>query len=63
MISVVYQNHELRKKRTATFARQVVKEFNAGVPAATIASKYINPKTGKHYTRGHIYWILNKFNQ
>lgn len=63
MIAVVYHNHELRKQRVAAFARQVVEEYNNGVPAQTIANKYINPKTGKNYTRGHIYWILKKFNK
>lgn len=63
MISVVYQNHELRKKRVAVFAKQVIAEFNAGTSAQDIANNYINPKTGKNYTRGYIYWILKKFNK
>lgn len=57
-MKVKYQKHEKRKNRARAFWRQVVKEFNGGKSAQLIAQSYVNPKTGMHYTRSHIYWIL-----
>jgi hypothetical protein len=39
---------------------RVATDFNGGMRAKDIAKRYTNPKTGKPYTREHIYWILNK---
>lgn len=57
-MKVKYQGHEKRKVRAQAFWRQVVKEYNGGKTAQSIANNYINPKTGKNYTRAHIFWIL-----
>lgn len=60
MDKVKYQRHNKRKNRAQAFWRQVVKEYNGGRSAQTIADNYVNPSTGKNYTRAHIYWILKK---
>jgi hypothetical protein len=60
MIDIVYQNHQKRIDRALILWKQIVKEYNGGTPAQDIAKTYINPLTGKHYTRAHIYWILSR---
>jgi hypothetical protein len=57
---IKYQNQEKREVRAEAFMRQVAKDYNSGKTAQQIADFYMNPKTGKNYTRSHIYWILNK---
>lgn len=59
-MKVKYQGHEKRKNRAHAFWRQVVRDYNGGKSAQAIASFYVNPKTGKQYTRAHIYWILQQ---
>lgn len=60
MVNIKYQKHDKRKTRAQAFWGQVVGEYNGGKSAQDIASSYINPATGKNYTRAHIYWILQK---
>lgn len=59
-MKVKYQRHEKRTNRAQAFWRQVVKDYNGGKSAQAIADFYVNPKTGRNYTRAHIYWILQK---
>lgn len=59
-MEIKYQMHEKRHKLALAFWRQVVRDFNKGKTAKEIADFYVNPKTGKHYTRAHIYWILEQ---
>lgn len=59
-MKIKYQGHTKRTNRAQAFWRQVVKDFNSGRSAQFIAKYYVNPKTGKNYTRAHIYWILEK---
>lgn len=51
------------KKVTET-ARQMwllmANDYNNGVDPNEIVKKYINPRTGKHYTRPHLYWVLKQ---
>jgi len=51
----IYLN-ELRKARN--FWPKVVELNNQGMKAEEIAQQFTNPKTGKHYSRGHIFRIL-----
>ena len=62
-MKVKYQMHEKRKNRAQAFWRQVVKDYNGGKSAQAIANFYVNPKTGRNYTRAHIYWILQIMKQ
>ena len=48
---------ELRDK-AMKFWLKVAKDYKKGISAQEIANKYINPKTGRKYTRAHIYGIL-----
>lgn len=59
-MDIKYQGHERRKRRAMDLWLRVATDFNAGMPAKDIAKRYTNPKTGKTYTREHIYWILKK---
>lgn len=59
-MKVKYQRHQKRSVRAQALWRQFAKEFNSGKSAQLIADSYINPKTGKNYTRAHIYWALKK---
>ena len=59
-MKVKYQGHEKRRNRAQAFWRQVVRDYNGGKSAQAIAEYYVNPKTGKTYTRAHIYWILQQ---
>lgn len=59
-MDIKYQGHGRRSKRAISFWLQVAQEYNDGIPPEEIAEKHINPKTGKPYTREHIYWILKR---
>jgi len=59
-MEIKYQGHEQRKRKASDLWLRVGTDYNGGMPAREIAKRYTNPKTGKHYTREHIYWILNK---
>lgn len=52
--------HTKRKLEAREFWVKVATDYNAGMTPSEIAARYINPKTGKHYTREHIHWVLNK---
>jgi len=60
IVDIKYQKHDKRKNRAQAFWRQVTEEYNGGKSAQDIVNSYINPSTGKNYTRAHIYWILQK---
>lgn len=49
----------LDKMREARkFWPEVIKLYNEGMRAEDIAKRFINPKTGKQYSRGHIFKII-----
>ena len=60
MMQIQMQGHSRIKKLAAKFWFDVLKDYNEGLSADEIAAKYTNPKTGKSYTRQHIYWILRQ---
>jgi len=51
-----------RKEKTLVFWRKVVADYNPpnSISAKEIALKYINPNTGKNYSRAQIHVILKK---
>lgn len=65
-MNIIYQKHSKRTERAKVFWSQVVRHYmpkeegGDGLSAEEIAEMYINPKTGKHYTRTHIFWILGQ---
>jgi len=59
-MEIKYQKHSKRLQKATDFWLKVAAEYNAGLTAKDIAEKYVNPVSGRHYTREHIYWILKK---
>jgi len=57
-MDIEYQGHSRRSKKAIELWLNVAKDYNDGMAPEEIANKYVNPKTGKNYTREHIYWIL-----
>lgn len=59
--TITYHGYKRRTERAKAFWLQVAADYNAGISAKEIAARYINPDTGRQYTREHIYLILRKF--
>jgi hypothetical protein len=60
---VIDENIKIPTKtnREATqFWLKVATDLNAGFTPDEIAERYTNPKTGKKYTREHIYWVIRQ---
>jgi len=60
-MKVIYQGHKKRVSKAYKQAEQWVKLNNKGITPAEIAAGTINPKTGKPYSRQHVYLQLRKF--
>lgn len=54
------QNYTKRKTEAREFWVRVATDYRGGMTPTEIAARYVNPKTGKNYTREHIHWVLNK---
>lgn len=48
------------KDEARDFWMRVVTDLKSGLTVAQIAKRYTNPKTGTHYSREHIYWIIRQ---
>ena len=59
-MNINYQQHQQRISRAKDFWLKVIADYNAGMSAQTICERYINPNTGRHYSREHIYWVLKQ---
>lgn len=62
-MEIKYHNHTKRKKEAMDLWLRVATDYNNGLSATKIAKRYTNPKTGKPYTREHIYFILRKLSE
>lgn len=63
-MKIKYQRHSDRINKARLFWKKIATEYNKGkLSAAQIAKKNINPKTGKPYTRAHIYYALRKLRE
>lgn len=63
MIAIVLQRHEKRKARARVLWAEWLKKYtdkSNPMSAQEIADSYINPVTGKNYTRQHVH---NKLRQ
>lgn len=52
-----------RRRETDDFWLNVATDINAGFTPDEIKERYTNPKTGKPYTREHIYWVIREINK
>lgn len=52
--------HIKKHKMAIDLWLRVATDVNAGIEPKDIAKRYINSKTGKPYTREHIYWIIRQ---
>lgn len=59
-MEIKYQKHDQRKKQAKDFWLRVATDYNGGLSASKIAKRYTNPRTGKPYTREHVYFILKR---
>lgn len=59
-MQLIKQNHSARKQRALTLWLEMAQLYNEGVPVIQIAKRYINPNTGKYYTREGVYFALKK---
>ena len=59
-MKIQYQGHKRRTERAMELWVKVATDYNAGMSPEQIRNRYENPKTGKPYSRGYIYWVLNK---
>lgn len=60
MQALTYHKHTKRTERAKIFWRQVVREYKGGKSVQDIANSYINPQTGRTYSRYAIYKALRK---
>ncbi|MBV6514243.1 MAG: hypothetical protein MOGMAGMI_01824 [Candidatus Omnitrophica bacterium] len=42
---------------------RVLTDYMGGMSASDIAKRYYNPKTKKPYTRGYVYWVIQRLKQ
>lgn len=59
-MEITYQGHKKRSQRAHDLWLRIATDFNAGMSAKDIASRYTNPITKRPYTREHIYLVLRK---
>jgi len=59
-MKVKYKGHSRRTKVAKSLWLKMAEDYDNDIPPAEIAKKYKNPKTGKPYTRGHVYWVLER---
>lgn len=59
-MKVQYQGHKRRTEHAMELWVKVATDYNAGMSPEQIRHRYTNPKTGKAYSRGYIYWVLKK---
>lgn len=62
-MEIKYHKHTKRTKESRDMWHRVATDYNGGLSATAIAKRYTNPKTGKPYTREHIYFILRKLSE
>lgn len=48
------------RQKTIELGKKVVADYNKGIPVDEFRQKYINPRTGKPYSRQRIYAIISQ---
>lgn len=61
-MEIKYQGHKARTQKALPTWIAIATDYNAGSSVDDLikSGKYINPKTGKSYSRGYFYWVFNK---
>ena len=69
-MEIKYQGHKNRKEKAIEIWRKIARDFNGDpangikpVPADKLRLRYTNPKTGKSFSRSHIYYVLRKLQE
>lgn len=55
--------HAIRTQDKQDLWLRILTDYSAGIPAEQIAKRYYNEQTGKHYTRGYVYWVIDRCKQ
>ena len=55
-----YKGKYRKRKATMEFWLRVATDLNAGMTPDEISKRYVNPNTGKNYTREHIYYVIRE---
>jgi hypothetical protein len=55
--------HAVRTQDKQDLWLRILTDYSAGIPAEQIAKRYYNEQTGKHYTRGYVYWVIDRCKQ
>jgi len=58
MVDINYRFQTDKRKRVLVLWKQWVNEYNNGKTVEMISNEYINPKTGKNYSRSAIYYAF-----
>ncbi len=59
-MDIEYKGHDERKQKAREFWLKVLTDYQSGMTPVDIAGRNLNPKTGKKYSREHIYYILRR---
>ena len=59
-MQLIKQNHSARKQRALILWLEMAQKYNEGMPVIQIAKQYINPNTGRFYTREGVYFALKQ---
>jgi mannose/cellobiose epimerase-like protein (N-acyl-D-glucosamine 2-epimerase family) len=61
-MKIKYQGHKARTQKAIPLWVAIATDYNAGIGVTELrnSGKYINPKTGKPYSRAFFYWVFNK---
>jgi hypothetical protein len=59
-MEIKYQGHSRRTETAMALWVQIATEYNARMTPEQIRHRHINPRTGKPYSRGYIYWVLDR---
>lgn len=59
-MEIKLRGHKKQTDRAIELWLRIATDLNAGLDPVQVADKYINPNTGKKYTRQHIYWVIKQ---
>lgn len=55
--------HVNRTREKVDLWMRILTDYRSGMSATDIAKRYYNPVTGKHYSRGYIYWVIERLKE